>query len=45
MSETDELRYYVGRLMRAPEDGAFLIVTVAGSEDSYRCSWASRTCR
>ena len=32
MSE-DELRDYVERLMRAPEDGAFLIVTVAGSED------------
>jgi hypothetical protein len=29
----DELRNYVERLMRAPEDGAFLIVTVAGSED------------
>lgn len=33
MSETDELRDYVGRLTRADEDGAFLIVTVAGSED------------
>jgi hypothetical protein len=33
MSNADELREYVGRLMRAPEDGAFLIVTVAGSED------------
>jgi hypothetical protein len=33
MSDADELREYVGRLMRAPEAGAFLIVTVAGSED------------
>jgi hypothetical protein len=28
-----ELRNYVGRLTRAPEEGAFLIVTVAGTED------------
>ena len=33
MSDSDELRNYVGRLMRAPEGGAFLIVMVAGGED------------
>ena len=33
MSNVDELRDYVERLMRAPEDGAFLIVSVTGSED------------
>jgi hypothetical protein len=33
MSDTDELSGYVGRLTRAPEEGAFLIVTVEGTED------------
>lgn len=33
MTNMDELRDYVERLMRAPEEGAFLIVSVAGSED------------
>jgi hypothetical protein len=33
MNNTDELRDYVERLMRASEEGAFLIVSVAGSED------------
>jgi hypothetical protein len=33
MSNDDELRDYVGRLTRAAEEGAFLIVTVAGGED------------
>jgi hypothetical protein len=38
MSETDELRDYVGRLMRADDDTAFLVVTVAGSEDFLQLS-------
>ena len=33
MNDADELRDYVGRLMGAPEEGAFLIVTVAGTDD------------
>ncbi len=33
MSDADELRDYVERLMHAPEEGAFLIVSIAGSED------------
>lgn len=33
MDETDELRDYVERLMRSTWDGAFLVVTVEGSED------------
>src|ERR1044072_2401128 len=33
MDETDELRDYIGRLLLAPEGEAFLVVTVAGSED------------
>jgi hypothetical protein len=33
MNDADELRDYVERLMRAPEEGAFLIVSIAGSED------------
>jgi hypothetical protein len=33
MIDSDELEDYVGRLTRASEDGAFLIVTVTGTED------------
>ena len=33
MSDAGELRDYVERLLSAPGDGAFLIVTVAGTED------------
>lgn len=33
MSDADKIRHYVERLMRAPGDGAFLVIAISGSDD------------
>lgn len=29
----DQIQYYVDRLMRAPDEVSFLVITISGSED------------